>query len=59
MEQEIEQVTMPFTVHESDMARADRKNKRLWMTLNGVLAIMAAALIIRVFRGSTSETVKS
>ena len=58
MKQEIEQVNVPYTVHESDLARSDRKNKRLWITLNSVLAVAGIILIIEIIRGSTNETSK-
>lgn len=45
IEQSIEPV--PFIVHESDMARSDAKNKRLWMTLN---ALLVAITIIGVIK---------
>lgn len=40
MEHKIEQV--PYLVHESDMARAERKNHRLWITINLLIAAIAA-----------------
>lgn len=45
IEQSIEPV--PYIVHESNMARADAKNKRLWITLN---ALLVAITIIGVIR---------
>lgn len=48
MERKIEQANepVPYTVHESDLARSDLKNKRLWMTLNVIIAgaIVCAAI---------------
>lgn len=58
MEQNIEQVNVPFVVHESDLARSDRNYKRLWMTLNSVLAVVSAFLIVGVIRGLINETSK-
>lgn len=45
MEHEIEQVS--YLVHESDMARAERKNRRLWITINLLIAAIAAYGAIR------------
>ena len=39
-EQKLEPV--PMLVHESDMARAERKNCRLWITINLLIAAIAA-----------------
>lgn len=40
MKQQIEQANepVPYLTHESDLARSDLKNKRLWMTLNILIA---------------------
>ena len=46
MKQQMEQVS--YTVHESDMARSDRKNKRLWMTVNGLVAVLSGLLIFEI-----------
>lgn len=39
MERKIEQANepVPYIVHESDMARSDRTNRRLWLTINAML----------------------
>ena len=58
MVQQIEQATVPYTVHESDMARSDRNYKRLWLTLNGVLAVIAAVIIAKIIGSLTNETSK-
>lgn len=50
IEQENEQVEIPYFVHESDMARADRKNRRLWLTLNGLLLAISTVLIVGVIK---------
>lgn len=50
MEQQIEQERVSYLMHESDMARADRKYKRLWITLNAVLAGIAVVAIIGVVK---------
>lgn len=44
MEHEIEQriEPVPYLAHESDMARAERKNRRLWITINLLIAAIAA-----------------
>lgn len=58
MEQHIEQVKVPYVVHESDLARSDLKNKRLWMTLNGMIGVLAVILIATIIRSSRNETSK-
>ena len=42
MEQQIEQARINYVMHESDMARADKKNRRLWITINLLIAAIAA-----------------
>ncbi len=49
MEQQIEQEKVTYLMHESDMARSDMKNRRLWMTVNGLIAIVAVVAIYGVF----------
>lgn len=47
-ETKIEQLNepIPFIAHESDMARSDLKNKRLWLTLNFVIAALVILGVI-------------
>lgn len=47
---EHENESVPFVVHESDMARDDIKNRRLWMTINGLAAVIAGAAIYGVIK---------
>jgi hypothetical protein len=56
MEQQIEQEKVTYLMHESDMARADLKNKRLWITLNGVLAGIAVVTVIGVINRCLNRT---
>ena len=42
MEQQIEQARITYLMHESDMARAEQRNKRLWITINLLIAAIAA-----------------
>lgn len=46
MEHQIEQAEITYLMHESAMARADRKNRRLWMTVNGLVATLIAIMAI-------------
>ena len=51
IEQQIEPV--PYLVHESDMARAERKNRRLWITLTIlIVAIVAYGAINEASKGN-------
>lgn len=59
MEHQIEQGEVSYLMHESDMARSDRNYKRLWLTLNGVLAVTAVIFLISCFRGLRNEKNKS
>lgn len=54
MEHKVEQANepVPYVVHESDMARSDIKNKRLWMTIN---AIVAGLIIYGVVKHGESK----
>lgn len=45
MEDKQENVTIPYFVHESEMARLERVNKRLWITVFVCLAIIAGMFI--------------
>ena len=45
MEDKQENVTIPYFVHESVMARLERVNKRLWITVFVCLAIIAGMFI--------------
>lgn len=47
-ETEIEQDRVTYLMHESDMARDDLKNRRLWMTVNGLVAVIAFVAIYGV-----------
>lgn len=47
-ETEIEQERVTYLMHESDMARDDLKNRRLWMTVNGLVAVIAFVAIYGV-----------
>ena len=47
MEHQIEQAEITYLMHESAMARADRKNRRLWITINLLIAAIAAYGAIR------------
>lgn len=49
-ETEIEQAQVTYLIHESDMARADRKYKLLWLTLSEVLAGIIIYGVFRVCR---------
>ena len=56
MEQQIEQDRISYLMHESDMARADIKNKRLWITLNVVLSVSAIVAIVGVLNRCLNRT---
>lgn len=56
MEQQIEQDKISYLMHESDMARADLKNKRLWITLNVVLSVSAIVAIVGVLNRCLNRT---
>lgn len=54
MKQKIEQANepVPYTVHESDMARSDIKNKRLWLTLNAIIVGLMVCAAIKLIERS-------
>jgi hypothetical protein len=56
MEQQIEQDKVTYLMHESDMARADLKNKRLWITLNVFLFVTAIVAIVGVISRCLNKT---
>lgn len=49
MEQDL--ITIPYVAHESDMAREERKQRRIWIAL--ILETFLAAIVI--FKGCLSN----
>jgi hypothetical protein len=45
-----EEKNIPYVAHESDMYFNDKKNKRLWLTIDALVGFLAAAFMILLFR---------
>lgn len=45
-----EEKNVPYVAHEADMYFNDKKNKRLWLTIDALVGFLAAAFIILLVR---------
>lgn len=45
-----EEKNVPYVAHEADMYFNDKKNKRLWLTIDALVGFLATAFIILLVR---------